>query len=283
MMRNKILIIEDEEVLLDVLKVKLLKEGYQVETAKNGEEGWQKIKQQKPDLILLDIVMPKMDGYEVLKKMHDNKFLKNIPVIIISNSGQPVEIDKALELGAVDYLIKAQFSPDEVLTKVNQALNKRGANDNNHDNAQQKNYNQMTPLPSNNIPQPKKGKQKEQKNIAVIEDDQFLRELVVRKLAHEGFNIITAIDGQEGYNLIIKQKPDLVLLDIMLPVQDGFDVLARIREHPDKIIAKLPVILLSNLGQNTDITKGKKLGANDYLVKASLTTDQIVNKIKKYI
>lgn len=122
---QKILIIEDEEVLLDVLSNKLKKEGYEVAAAKDGLEGLEKIKQERPDLILLDILMPRMDGFGVLEAKKKDLGMADIPVIIISNSGQPVEIDRALKLGARDYLVKAEFDPQEVLIKVKNCLNKK--------------------------------------------------------------------------------------------------------------------------------------------------------------
>lgn len=122
---QKILIIEDEEVLTDILYNKLKKEGYEVIVAKDGLEGLEKIKQERPDLILLDILMPRMDGFGVLETKKKDIEIADIPVIIISNSGQPVEIDRAIQLGAKDYLVKAEFDPQEVLIKVKNCLNKK--------------------------------------------------------------------------------------------------------------------------------------------------------------
>ena len=120
----KILIIEDEEVLSDVLDSKLKKEGYETNLAADGEDGFNKIKKWKPDMILLDIIMPKMGGFEVMEKINKDPELKKIPVIVISNSGQPVEIDKAQRLGAKDWLIKTEFDPQEVLNKVVKQIGK---------------------------------------------------------------------------------------------------------------------------------------------------------------
>ena len=116
MKKNKILIIEDEESLVKLLTAKLEKEGYDVQYAYNGKIGLEKVISWHPDLILLDIVMPEMDGYEVLERLNEKKI--KIPVIIISNSGQPVEIEKTKKLGAIDHLIKTEFSPNDVLKKV---------------------------------------------------------------------------------------------------------------------------------------------------------------------
>jgi len=117
-MSKKILIIEDEEIILDILQKKLLKEGYDVLAARNGEEGIKIMREQNPHLVLLDIVMPKMNGFEVLKTASEDPKLKQIPIIIISNSGQPVELDMAKRLGAKDCLVKIEFDPQEVLEKV---------------------------------------------------------------------------------------------------------------------------------------------------------------------
>ena len=119
---KKIIIVEDEKILLNLLKDKLVKEGYEVIVALDGREGLKKIKQEKPDLILLDMVMPKMGGFEVMRELNKDKNLAKIPVIIISNSGQPVELDRAKKLGAKDWLIKTEFDPKEVVNKVNKQL-----------------------------------------------------------------------------------------------------------------------------------------------------------------
>ena len=121
-MANKILLIEDEEIMVDLLRRKLTREGYDFSVARNGEEGLKMIKEIKPDLILLDIVMPKMGGIEVMEEMQKDKEIKKIPVIVISNSGQPVDIDRAQELGAKDWLIKTEFDPQEVIEKIKKQI-----------------------------------------------------------------------------------------------------------------------------------------------------------------
>ncbi len=119
---KKILLIEDENIIVELLGKKLRKEGYEVIIARDGEEGLEKMREQNPDLILLDIVMPKKDGLEVLKEMMADDKVNGIPVVIISNSGQPVELKRAKELGVRDWLIKTEFDPQEVLEKVEKNL-----------------------------------------------------------------------------------------------------------------------------------------------------------------
>ena len=120
------------------------------------------------------------------------------------------------------------------------------------------------------------------KTILVIEDDKFLRELMVRKLASEpGFEILSAIDGENGLKSMKEQKPEVVLLDLILPGIGGFDVLAKMKE--DMALADIPVIILSNLGQQEDVDKGMQLGAVDFMIKAHFTPNEIVEKIRQVL
>jgi DNA-binding response OmpR family regulator len=123
-MAKQILIIEDEKILLNLLQKKISQQGYEVVVAMDGEMGLKKMREMSPDLILLDIMMPKIDGFGVLEAMSKNEVLNKIPVIIISNSGQPVELNRAQKLGLRDWLIKTEFDPQEVIEKVIKAIGK---------------------------------------------------------------------------------------------------------------------------------------------------------------
>jgi DNA-binding response OmpR family regulator len=116
------------------------------------------------------------------------------------------------------------------------------------------------------------------KKILVIEDDKFLRELISQKILKEGYDIAEAVDGEKGIEAVKKEMPDLVLLDLILPGIDGFEVLARIKADPS--VAQIPVIILSNLGQKDDIEKGIKMGATDYMIKAHFTPTEIIAKVR---
>jgi len=119
------------------------------------------------------------------------------------------------------------------------------------------------------------------KTILVIEDDKFLRELITQKLIKEGYEISEAVDGEEGIKKIKEEKPGLILLDLILPEIDGFEVLSRMKEDP--AVSSIPVIILSNLGQKEDVERGLKLGAVDYLIKAHFTPGEIVEKIRNIL
>ncbi len=117
-----ILIIEDDTFLSNIYKTKFDMEGFKISTSENGEVGLADVKKKKPDIILLDILLPKMDGFAVLEALKADAEVKNIPVILLTNLGQKDDVEKGLELGAVDYLIKAHFKPSEVVDKVKKVL-----------------------------------------------------------------------------------------------------------------------------------------------------------------
>ena len=121
-MTKKILIVEDDKFLRELITQKLIKEDFEVSEAVDGEEGIRKIKEEKPDLILLDLILPGIDGFEVLSQMKKESTLASIPVIILSNLGQKDDVEKGLKMGAVDYLIKAHFTPGEIIDKIKAAL-----------------------------------------------------------------------------------------------------------------------------------------------------------------
>ncbi|OGZ36000.1 MAG: hypothetical protein A3A94_00270 [Candidatus Portnoybacteria bacterium RIFCSPLOWO2_01_FULL_43_11] len=121
----------------------------------------------------------------------------------------------------------------------------------------------------------------EKTKILIVEDDKFLRELLVRKLESSDMEALVAIDGKEALKKIKEEPAQLILLDLILPGMDGFEILKEIKKDP--ATANIPVIILSNLGQREEVEKGMKLGADDYLVKAHFTPAEIVDKIKNLL
>ena len=119
---KKIVLIEDEQILLKAMSVELLSAGLQVVSASNGEAGLALVKKELPDLVLLDLVMPKMSGFDVLKELKTDGHTKSIPVIILSNLGQDDDIKKGMALGAADYYVKASTDLSDISKKINTLL-----------------------------------------------------------------------------------------------------------------------------------------------------------------
>ncbi|HAO81463.1 TPA: response regulator [Candidatus Veblenbacteria bacterium] len=119
---------------------------------------------------------------------------------------------------------------------------------------------------------------KSKTKVLIVEDDPTLAEMYGTKFTAEGFDVLHAGDGVEGLEMAKTKKPDAILLDVMMPKMDGFATLKELKA--DKILKKIPVIMLTNLGQEEDVKKGKDLGAEDYFVKANQTPAEIVVKVK---
>ncbi len=114
--------------------------------------------------------------------------------------------------------------------------------------------------------------------VLLVEDDKFLRELIIQKLEREGFEAQSAIEAKEAFKLMDEKKPNIVLLDLVLPGMDGFSIIHRIKENPQT--SDVAVIVLSNLGQKEDFERAMSEGASDYLIKANFTPGEIVEKIR---
>ncbi len=119
---KKILVIEDDPFLSEMYLNKLTEAGFEAEVISDGKKGLSAIKEKCPDLALLDIVLPKMDGFEVLREVRADKKLKNIPIILLTNLGQKNEVEKGISLGADEYIVKAHFTPAAIVAKVKQIL-----------------------------------------------------------------------------------------------------------------------------------------------------------------
>jgi len=122
MKKNTILLVEDDEFLAELYATKLTLEGYRVILATDGMKGLKLAKEKSPSLILLDILLPKLDGYQVLAELKKDSKAKDIPVVLLTNLSQRNEVKRGLDLGAVDYLIKAHFMPSEVVAKIKKYL-----------------------------------------------------------------------------------------------------------------------------------------------------------------
>lgn len=270
---KKIIVIEDEKPLLMAIKSKLEIEGYEVSVSEDGMRGEEMVMTGDFDLILLDIILPSKNGFEI---MEDLKTAGNkIPILIISNSGQPVEVERATALGAKDFLIKADFTPAEVVEKVKKLIGPGEKNDighkkeDNKDDGAEEKENVATATADSGA------------RVIIVEDDEFLRDVISQKLIKDGFDIDPVIDSIGLFESIKTKKPHIILLDLILPGLDGYQILEKLKQDPHT--SDIPVLVLSNLGQKEDIDRALKGGAIDYLIKANFTPGEIIQKIRKIL
>ena len=223
-----------------------------------------------PDIVILDVKMAGVDGFEYLEALRANAdpVIAKIPVIIASETGDLVEISRALKLGISDYFVKSRFDVSQVFSKVKKHLGDT--------------FTVVPPVQDGNaeasVSAPTASDSLQQIKLLIVEDDKFLRDLATQKLIQENFAVHAAVDGEQGIALAEKELPQVVLLDILLPGIDGFEVLKRIRANP--ALKDTRVIMLSNFGQREDVEKALSSGADQFLVKANFTLDEIIEEAK---
>lgn len=118
----KVLIVEDDEMIINMYKIRLEEEGFEVNSTDRGSEAINMAKKDKPDIILLDVILPEVDGFNVLQSLKKDQKTKNIPVMLLTNLGQESDQEKGKKMGAVDYFVKAQHTPVEVLNRIKELL-----------------------------------------------------------------------------------------------------------------------------------------------------------------
>jgi DNA-binding response OmpR family regulator len=250
---SKILIVEQDVFFSNVLKQRVQKEGYDALVVNNNGVAIEQMMLYKPDLVLIDIDTPVGSSVSRLKTLAQKSTtpaVRNIPVIMISPKGDLDEVHRAVELGVKDYVVKANLNLDDLVKKIRTHFDKSG---------------------------PSVGSALAGKKVMWIEDDQFLSDLVARKLSKHGCVLLYARTGEDAIALLEKETPDIILLDFLLPGINGFDVF----EHKNKMphLQNVPVIVLSNFSDQGKIDKAKELGAARFLVKATIVLDDLVREM----
>ncbi len=270
-MARKILIIEDEENLAELYQLKFEQEGFIVFTSENGREGIEIAKQEQPDLILLDILLPNMNGYQVIDELKKDERTKDISVFFLSNLVQNGEVRKGIEAGAKEYLIKSSMTPSQLVERVKKFFSLQ-------DSASKEAPDR--PPPAKNVPL-KKAAQSGGYRVLLIEDNDALIEMYLQQFFREGMSVEVAKNGAWGIKLAKQNKFDIIIIDMVMPALDGHNTVKDLRKN--SLTMDTPIIILSNSAQDGDITKAKQAGASAYLLKSSVTPVQITKEIFKLL
>ena len=277
-----IVLLEDDEFLAEVIVRKLTTVGAKITRYRNGLEGLAAIRQLNPDLVLLDIMMPIMNGYEVLEIMKEERLIEEIPVIVVSNSGQPVEIERVLKMGVRDYVVKVDFTPDEVLSKARIVLTQVGKKTR-FDAAQTAKAGTVGSVTAQGIPMvgavaaTTPDKTLSELKVLVIEDDPLLKNLLAVKLTASGCLPLYVDDGLKVYSLAETFMPDVILLDLMIPGLDGFGVLEQLGKSDT--LKNVPVFVFSNKSSEEDKARAFALGAKLFRQKAETSLTSVVQEL----
>ena len=252
----------------DMYKIKFEQAGYAAVVAADGEEGFLLAKKEQPDLVLLDLILPKLDGFKVLAKLRQEPSTKKIKVFILSNLGQSDEVDKGMKAGADGYFIKANLTPSQLLEKVNVIFN-----------------NQSEAVKSKKIIHNENFEhqliEKKSAKILLIEDEEAIISMYKLCFDKQGFQIEAARNGVWGLKLARQKKFDIILLDMVMPAMNGYEAIKALKA--DSNTKDVPIIILSNSAQDGDIKEAKKIGATLCLLKSMITPAKLVQEVEKIL
>ena len=236
-MGKRILVVDDHDDNRRILRDLLSSVGYDISEAWNGEAAITAAKAQRPDLILMDIQLPLLDGYEATRRIKADADLKNIPVIVVTSYAFTGDEGKARVAGCDAYVTKP-YSPRQLLAKIRELL-------------------------SNN--EPKQQQMNNPARILVVDDNETNRDILVARLEKHGYELLQAPDGEEALASVKHHLPDLLLLDVEMPKLDGFEVCRRLRNDPS--LPFIPIILCTARAASQDVVTGLDAGADEYLTK----------------
>lgn len=230
-----LMIIDDDSLISELLKEGFQKEKCDIIQLLNGKEIDEVIKNIhanpdyiKPDLIILDVNMPGMNGFEVLKKLKESQKSSSIPVIMVTGSDEDENVIKGLSYGALDYITKP-FEASKLVSRIMKTIKRHKI------------------------------------KILVADDDPLIRDLLQQRFYSMGYKVLVSANGKEALDCMKSDVPDIVVLDIMMPGMDGMAILKQIKQDP--ITENIPVIFLTAKNQQENILDGLESGANDYITK----------------
>jgi len=229
--KQLVLLVDDSQMIHRHTVPLLIDEGYEVVSAEDGAEGLKLARSRMPDLIITDIEMPKIDGYELCKTLKEDEDTAHIPVLIASSLGEVQDLERGFDCGADDYLIKPVI-PEELITRVRHLCSSPGGRE---------------------------------ETILVVDDSPAQRHYVEDCLARQGFNVTTAEDGRVGLEKARLLRPSLIVSDYEMPEMTGFELVHALKRDPET--RNIPVVMLTARDSKRDMAQLRAAGATAYLVK----------------
>ena len=240
-----IVVADDDELVRDLLKQSLSSMSCTIVEATQGREVLeiiQKIKTENtplPDLIILDVNMPGMSGFEVLKQLKSETDSRTVPVIMLTRQAEDEHVIEGISSGAIDYITKP-FAMAELAGRISATLKRHST------------------------------------KILVADDDGLIRDLLYKKFTRMGYSVLSADNGNDALKTMSAMRPDIAVLDIMMPGMDGLSVLRQAKDDP--ALTEIPVVMLTAKGQQENVLKGLETGAHDYISKP-FDVDEVVARV----
>lgn len=243
----RVLVVDDDPDIVQAIQIVLEAQDYKVLTAANGEEGLERIRREKPDVVVLDLLMPKKDGFAVVRELKEDPRFKKLPILILSSvredaSRRRYELETGVELDVDDYVEKP-VAPVDLIKRVGNLVRRA---------------------------------QPTQRKILVVDDDPDFIETTRTVLASQGYGVSAAANGVEALEKLRSYRPDLIILDVIMPLKDGFLTCEELKKDPD--YQDIPILMLTSLAQKIpetsySVQQGLMLEADDFVDKPVSPTE----------
>ena len=250
----QILAVDDSKMIRLIESRALEGAGFQVETAENGVMALEKALANPPDLILLDINMPEMDGWEVLRRVRSSPALRETLVVILSSNVQQADVQYAQTLGVHSYLMKP-VTDEQLVAHLRATLNPKA-------------YAPATQKPL------------EACRILIVDDSTLYRKRAKMALEGLGCELLETHNGKQACHLAAKYRPDLILMDINMPKMDGLEATRWIRKNP--LLQRTVIVAMTSSDQRADVAEAMEAGMNDYIVKP-FSDDLLLKRITHHL
>jgi len=275
---QKILIIEDNKLNLKLIRTILLISNYKVFEAENAEVGFQIIEEHRPDIILMDIQLPGMDGLTATRRIKASDAYKDIPVIALTAKAMDGDEQKALAAGCDGYIVKP-INTQGFISTLNNCIQNATTNRSDPPETTQvlasKNVNTLDHRIKNI-----EDAFSQRRKILIVDDEPLNVQLMAKQLAEYSYDTISAYCGEDALEMVEKELPDLIILDIVMPGIDGFEVIRAIRAN--KKTADIPIILCTVLNRKEERIRGLNMGADEFLNKP-IMFEELVARVRSLI
>ena len=266
---TKIIIVEDDPMIAEIYFKKFSNSGFEVFPATTAEQALGIAKVEKIDVVMTDLIMPKMDGFQLISELRNGRYDPDIKIIVTSNLSQKDDRDKAVHLGADGFVAKSDFSPSELVAEIQRLLGQY--------QQQRKNEARISeaaePADSD--------KRNNQKRILLIEDEDIFVDMFGGKLEQDGFHVESANNGAWGLKEALKNDYDLYVIDMMMPAMTGEEIVEKLKME-DKT-KNIPIIILSASVDEVAAEKVIAMGVTKFYVKTQVTPSELSDKIAEIL
>ena len=262
----KIIIVEDDPMISEIYQKKFAESGYDVLSAESGDQVLALAKKEKVDAILLDLIMPKMDGFEIIKSLRSGHYDKNIKIIVFSNLSQREDQDKATKLGADGFMVKSDYTPSTLVKEVTRLLNQGAEEKKNL--AIQSGKKEAVPAGS-------------AKRVLLVEDENIFIEMFGEKLRQDGYAVEAAQNGAWGLKKAMENNFDIFIIDMVMPAMTGEEIIQKLKlEEKTK---NIPIIVLSASVDDETRKRVSQLGINEFFVKTQIVPSELSKKVEELL